>query len=564
MSRIVYLFLPILLCIYLFVNPVFAQSVKQVGAVVDSAEAEKWREDLRYMAAEMPKRHKNLFHTMSREQFESAVNSLNERIPRLARHQIIVELARIVAMVGDGHTNVAPTRDPKIGFRALPVKLYLFKDGLFVRAASREHADLVGARVVKIGDSSVEQAIARAREIVGRDNEMDVKFFAPLLLSMPEALHALGLADDTESVAFVIERQGKEQTISLKPYGPAEMMPPDTDLSWMTKSGWIDLRDGATTPLPLWLTDPQNKFWFEYVPGTRSLYVQVNEVGDKETETLAEFSQRLFAFVDANPVEKLILDLRLNRGGNGFLLRPLVTGIIRSRKVDQPGKLFAIIGRSTWSAAQFLLNDLEKYTNTIFVGEPSGSKGNAFGDSRKITLPNSGLTVRVSIYWWQDWHPLDTRQWTAPHLTAEMTSDDYRANNDPALKTILNYTPKPSLKEMMEEALAKNDLALAVKSFRQFRADPLNLYYNTEEALLSVGYQLLKTDKLDAAIEIFKLSADANPQSADSYELLGDAYAKRGNTELAITSYEKSLELDPRDTDVVESLKRLKSKQDKP
>ena len=58
--------------------------------------------------------------------------------PTLARHQVIVELARIVARVGDGHTNVAPTRDPKIGFHTYPVKLYFFKDGLFVRSASRD------------------------------------------------------------------------------------------------------------------------------------------------------------------------------------------------------------------------------------------------------------------------------------------------------------------------------------------------------------------------------------------------------------------------------------------
>jgi hypothetical protein len=51
---------------------------------------------------------------MTCAQFETAIKCLQERIPSLARHQIIVELARIVAMVGDGHTNIAPTRDPKI------------------------------------------------------------------------------------------------------------------------------------------------------------------------------------------------------------------------------------------------------------------------------------------------------------------------------------------------------------------------------------------------------------------------------------------------------------------
>src|SRR5262245_21363419 len=175
------------------------------GAGVDAEQARAWREDLRYMAQEMPRRHRNLFHTMTREHFEAAVAALDARIPSLERHQIIVEMARIAAMVGDGHTNVAPTRDPKIGFRTYPVRLYLFKDGLHVRAADASHADLVGARVLRFGGATAEDAYTRARELVGRDNEMDVRFFAPLLLSMPEVLHALGLVADMEKASFTLE-----------------------------------------------------------------------------------------------------------------------------------------------------------------------------------------------------------------------------------------------------------------------------------------------------------------------------------------------------------------------
>ena len=55
-----------------------------------------WREDLDFLAEELPKRHVNLFSTMSQAQFAQAVSELRQRIPVLARHQVIVELARIV------------------------------------------------------------------------------------------------------------------------------------------------------------------------------------------------------------------------------------------------------------------------------------------------------------------------------------------------------------------------------------------------------------------------------------------------------------------------------------
>ena len=431
-----------------------AAQARAVAPTLDSAEVVAWREDLRYMAAEMATRHKNLYHTVSRERFDSAVTALDRRIPSLARHQVIVEMARVVALVGDGHTNIAPTRDPKIGFRTLPVRLYFFKDGLFLRAARRAQADLAGARVLQIGRASPEQAYAKVRELVGRDNEMDARFFAPFLLAMPEVLHALGIIDDMERVPMVIERGGRRSRVTLSPSGPAPMMPPDTDLSWWPDSGWVDMRDSAPNPTPLWLRhDPAVHFRVEYIPERRLAYVQYNKVGDMEGESIANFSRRLLALLDTADIDRLVLDLRLNRGGNGTLNAPLLLSLIKARKLDGPGKLFAVIGRSTFSAAQFMVNDLERYTNAVFVGEPSGGKLNSYGDSRKITLPHSGITVRVSIYWWQE-EPWDTRQWKAPDVAAELTSADYRANLDPALRAVAEYRAEPPIAERMTEALS--------------------------------------------------------------------------------------------------------------
>lgn len=545
-----------LLCLLLCAAPAVAQvSNNPAGGVVSQAEAEKWRDDLRHMAREMETRHKNLFHTTTREQFEGAVKRLHERIPTLARHQIIVELARIAASVGDGHTNVAPTRDPKIGFHTLPFKLYLFNDGMYVRAAERSHAELLGARVIKIGDLAVEDAIARAREIVGRDNEMGVRFFAPLLLVMPEVLHALGLAERADAARFTFEKNGRQQTLTLKPDGPADLLPPDTDLSWLPKEGWVDMRDGA--PPMLWLKDPKNKFWFEQLPNSKVVYAQLNEVNDKADESLADFAKRLLAFVGANEVEKLVLDLRLNRGGNGSLLRPLVVGLIKS-KVNQRGRLFVLMGRSTWSAAQFLLNRLEGLTDVLFVGEPSGSKGNHYGDSRRITLPNSGITVRVSVYYWQEWEPWDARPWTAPHLTAELSSEAYRAGQDPALKAALGYVSRKPLAQLLDEALTEGGAELALKRFREFKADPINKYAETEEPLLVAGQRMLNEKRPEQSLLLFKLAAEENPHSSRAHFAAALAHSRASNKEQAIKSLEKALELDPKFYEATELLRQLR------
>ncbi|MBC7911206.1 MAG: hypothetical protein H7Y30_11935, partial [Pyrinomonadaceae bacterium] len=533
-----------------------AQSNNHAVAALSPAEVEKWRQDLRYLAEEMPRRHKNLFHTMTREQFEMAVKRLDERIPTLARHQVIVELARIVAMVGDGHTGIQGIPfDPKINFRSYPLTLYHYKDGLFVQSADPKYADAVGGRVIKIGNATAEAALRAAGELVFHDNEMGIKAFAPMVAVMPEALHTFGIIKEMESAPFVFEKGGKQFTLELKPI--SRPTPVGHGTNFMKPSGWVDARDGAKASTPLYLKDPENLYWFEYLPESKTIYVQYNGVQNKPDESIADFAKRLFAFVDSNPVDRFILDMRHNGGGNNYLNRPLLVGLIKS-KVDERGKLFTIIGRRTFSAAQNLINELDKYTNTLFVGEPTGENVNFYGDPARIELPNSGLVIRASTLWWQNMDPRDRRKWTGPHIAAEMTSEEYRTGTDPALKAIMAYTPKKELAEAMLEALTANNLELAKKRFWEYKNDPANAYLNPEGAVNTLGYRLMEMRRLEQAIEVFKMNVEAFPQSANTYDSLGEAYMNAGNKELAIKNYEKSVAMDTSNTNAVQILQRLR------
>lgn len=539
---------------------------------------EQWREDLRYFATNMEKTHKNLFHSMTREQFAAAIRKLDERLPTLSDHEIIVELMRIVAMIGDGHTAVRASQK----FTSVyPLRLYLFKDGLFVRAAAPEHRQAVGGRVLKIGDTDTELALRAVREIVWRDNEMGTKALAPILLAVPEVLHALRLADSPQKAEFVVEKDGRQFRIELKPtaqYGQLREPPSD----------WVDAaRLDAKTAIPLWLKDPQNFFWYEYLKQPNLLYVQFNGVANKPDETVEAFFKRVFEFVETNQVDKLVLDLRLNGGGNNFLNLPITIGTVKSR-VNKRGKLFVITGRDTFSAAQNTVNELEKYTNAIFVGEPTAATPNHYGDSRNITLPNSKVVVRASTLWWQDADPRDRRPWTAPEIAAELTSSDYLANQDPAMAAILAYDPGKSLSEILAQALADDtksvppadrasqpsgsaaavvaapvgNLGEFIKQYRAYKADAAHIYVDTEAPINQLGYNLMgrnRPEDLDKAIEVFKLNVEDYPRSANVYDSLAEAYLKKGNKDLAVKFYSKALELDPNFPSALEALRQLKA-----
>lgn len=79
----------------------------------------------------------------------------------------------------------------------------------------------------------------------------------------------------------------------------------------------------------------------------------------------------------------------------------------------------------------------------------------------------------------------------------------------------------------------------------------------TEERVHWVGYQLLNRQKFTDAIEVFKLNVEDYPASANAYDDLGEAYMKAGEKELAAANYKKSLELNPKNTNAVEMLKKL-------
>jgi hypothetical protein len=397
-------------------------------------EAEAWREDLRFMAQALERTHKNLYHAVSREDFAARVAVLDARIPTLARHEVIVEMAKIVASVGDGHTNIYPARDAKIGFRTLPVAFTFFDGDLYVRAAHESQRALLGAKVLAIGDRSIADASAAVRTMIGSDNDHGARYWAQVLLTVPEVLHALRITASLDDVQLTLSAADGERRVVLHPFGPLEIMTGDTVRAFDRRAGWIDVRHLAGMADPLWLAHTNEAFRFEHVGSV--LYVQINRIQDAGSETLAGFAARMRDEIRRTSPEKIALDLRLNRGGDGGLNAALVRAIVQSEDVDQKGRLFAIVGPATFSAAQMLVNALAKYTNVTFVGEPTGSKGNAYGDSRLIVLPRSGLTVRASVYYWQEWHPLDTRDATTPSIAAPMTMEAYRSNRDPALEAI--------------------------------------------------------------------------------------------------------------------------------
>ena len=546
-----------LVCLAL-ARPARAQSSPDAAAnpmaAAPALTPEQWRADLRVMAQEMERRHKNLYHTVTRERFAAAVADLDARIPTLQRNQIIVGMMRLAAMVGDGHTNVSPLKDTKFGFPSLPLKLYLFDDGLHVRAAAPAHAALVGARITAIGGVPVDDAIHRATEISPRDNEITPTMYVPVFFGMPDILHALGLSPTRDAAVLTLEKAGRSWTATVSAGTVEPSWPADTDISLVTPPGWVDAR---TTPQPpLWLQAPLDYHRLIDLPGQKALYAQLNMVTGVEGQTLDQFGKRIGARAEATNPRAVILDVRLNRGGNMDLRFRFVRELIKSE--DEDTRLFVLTWRGAFSATQSLLDDLSRYTDAILIGEPASSKPNAYGDSFRITLPNSGLTVRASIRW----HQIDDGDdpWTPVDVATPLTFADYAAGRDPALDAALRYAPTPALEERIVAAARSGGVPEIGKALTAYLADRSNRYADVEGQILAASQRLVDSEqRIEEALYVAQVATERFPRAVDAWSVLAHVGEAAGRLDVARTAATRTLELDPNNRWARSLVERLQS-----
>jgi hypothetical protein len=543
-SRLVALIAPTLLC-----APLAGRLAAQhAPAAVTASEAAAWREDLHTIARELPRRHPMLFEgltptRLTADRLDSAVRAIDARIPSLPRHRIVVELMRLVALVGAGHTSINPLYEPAIGFRHYPLELYAFRDGIYVRRAAAPHEHLAGARVVRVGTLMADSALRAVGTVVSHENDQFVRAYATAHLMMPEVLDALGIAEDMERLPLELERDGRRWTEIIAPAGrlrPSGHESPGA----IDRTGWADMRPAAT-PAPLYLSRDE-PHWLQWLPESGTLYVAIqSSVPPHAGEPINRFFERVLATADSLPVQRLVLDVRGNMGGESFYNRQLLLGIVRRTQLDQRGKLFAVIGRRTYSAAQNLVNELERYTNVTFAGEPTGSPPAFFGDHRTFTLPRSGIGVNVSTLWWQTMNPRDKREFVAPHIYAEESSADHRAGRDPVLDAILARASRPTLSALLLEPLAKGDSVESARRLAAYVADPENRFLGVEAEVNALGYEEMRLGRPERAVALFALNVRSFPRSANAYDSLGEAYERLGRAREAAAMYTRALALDP-------------------
>ena len=386
-------------------------------AAKDAAAPTPLEREILSLADSMERIHPDLFHSVSRERFRGEANDLASRSSGLTRDELVVGLMRLTALPGerDGHTGIYPFDAHARTLHMYPLRLYDFADGLHV-VGSIGGENLTGRKLTAISGTPVAEVVAKVRPLVPHDNESGRRWLLPEFVTTAEVLRGLGIVSGpTATFSFA---DGSE--VELAPV-PAQQV-----------AGTLG---GAPAPLPtahnpVWLRSVDNPQWLTTLRGGRVVYLGYRLT----TSSTFELAQRLLTLARKPKVTRVIVDVRLNHGGDNTTYHPLLDVLSRPA-IGR--KTVVLLGRTTFSAAGNFVADVDRRTKARFVGEPSGGAPSQWGDSVPVELARAGLTVHVASLYWEFGPRGDKRLATVPGVRVEMTAADFFAGRDPVLARAL-------------------------------------------------------------------------------------------------------------------------------
>ena len=498
-----------LLCLLMLLTSSAAASARALSD-------QQWRDDLHQLSSAINKVHFKPFHNLSEAEFDAATKELEAQIPHMSDAEVIIDMAIIVAQLRDGHTRLhiprlypefaleaelghsgtAPPKVDSLRFRQSPVRFELFDDGLFVVGAHPDYLDLIGQKVLNFDTTPVAEAIEAVRSVSFFENSSRARLMAPDRLALPEVTQILGISRASDSVTITtVDDTGQTRT---------------TRLQTMNKPGQ-EFVSGLPATLPSWLKNRDKYRWYEILEDHDAIYVQINQFEENPVSPYGDFVAETIESARAAGVSRYVIDLRHNSGGIGAWVTPFVTGI-GSSEFNEYGRLYVLVGRTTFSAAQHFMHKFEELTYAAFVGEPSGAKPSHYGDSKRVVLENSGLTLRVSTIYWHSWLANDFRDEINPHIAAPLTSTDYFKGKDPALAAALQYQAPASLAMQIDEQFREGNNQNALLLYQRYMADgTIRDHHTVIPELLTMADKLVEDGLIRPGFFVYFLADRSYP-----------------------------------------------------
>jgi len=119
------------------------------------------------------------------------------------------------------------------------------------------------------------------------------------------------------------------------------------------------------------VTAMETNYSFSVTPADRTVHVRFARARSDGAESVSDFMRRVFVSADAAAATRLVLDLSEMKGGDSFLLVPLLKGILAHEQFRRRGGLVVILGPNSFAQSQNAATLLKQYAQPIFVDRPA-------------------------------------------------------------------------------------------------------------------------------------------------------------------------------------------------
>lgn len=374
---------------------------------------EMWINDISYIEEKLPKVHKDLYFDITKKEFKGQMNDLKSKVSSYSDEEIQIELSKIIASVGDTHTGFSISSES-----VYPFELRWFDEGIYIMNTVKEYEELRYGKIITIDGKKIEDVAERIKPMLKGANESWFKTQVVYYLAMPNVLKYFDIVKDDKIELSILLGNGEIKNIEVSPMSYKDIV----------------LMDTLENDKILYKLYPNQNYWYKYLEDEKLLYINYRSCRQMREKPFQIFSKEIWDFIDKNEVEKLVLDIRENRGGSSPILNPFIDDL-KNSKLNDEDKLYVIIGKDTYSSAILNALDLRRKTNAYFVGEETGGQPNHYGEVEEFQLPNhKDYSVRYSTKYfnWDD----ESSDTLKPDKVIEESFESFINSKDPVLEYI--------------------------------------------------------------------------------------------------------------------------------
>lgn len=396
------------------------------------------------------------FSPAMRAEAERRLKSMAISNTVLDRGHFRVALLQITALADNGHTSLGSKKPSRAIL--LPIRFTDLSDGLYVMRVRPENADLLGARIVKIDGQPVEDVLTKLETLRGGKADWR-RNYALFVLNSSEMLYGVGVAPAVDRSTWTfLTRDGKMVERALEGSQPDYNSPTPDLQRWLSpepikgdKEQWSAFAP-AGLKLPVTMREPDKTFRRMRMRDRCTMLIQLKSNEDENGESISEFLKATEADLTADKPCSIILDDRLNGGGD-YTNTAGFAGRLHDM-VRPGGHIFILTGTDTFSAGITTVVFVKQAATggqVVLFGQPVGDRLTFWAEGNRGCLPNAPFCFHYATglhdyaHPCTDWDTCFWLNWIYPARTDSLEPDeritmsfaDYLAGRDPAFDRAL-------------------------------------------------------------------------------------------------------------------------------